>query len=88
MVELILFGLVVALSFGVIVSGVAAGLAWFAGLLFPKAYEPTLALVTAGFVPVGLLVWSIIGFAGSGCWHRSACHFYGPPLFRDDLDSG
>ena len=67
MVGLILFGLAIALGFGVIVSGVSAGLAWFAGLLFPKAYEPTIALVTAGFIPVGLLVWSIIGFAGSGC---------------------
>lgn len=67
MVELILFGLAIAAGFGVIVLGVSAALAWLANLMFSQAYEPTLALVTAGLVPVGLLLWSLIDFAGSDC---------------------
>lgn len=67
MVELILFGLAIAAGFGVIVLGASAALAWLSNRLFEEAYEPTLALVTAGLVPVGLLFWSIVDFAGSDC---------------------
>ncbi len=67
MVELILLGLAIAAAFGVVALGVSALLAWIANRLFPRAYEPTLALVAAGVLPVGLLVWSLIGFAGGDC---------------------
>lgn len=67
MVELILLGLAIAAAFGVVALGVSALLAWIANRLFPRADEPTLALVAAGVLPVGLLVWSFIGFAGGNC---------------------
>ena len=67
MVGLILLGLAIAAGFGVIVVRVSAALAWLSNRIFPKAYEPTLALVTAGLVPVGLLLWSLVDFAGGDC---------------------
>ena len=67
MVELILFGLAIAAGFGVIVLGVSAALAWMSNRLLPEAYEPTFALVTAGLVPAGLLLWSLVDFVGGDC---------------------
>lgn len=67
MVELILLGLFIAAGFGVIVLGGSAALAWLSNRLFPDAYEPTLALVTAGLAPVGLLLWSIADLVGGDC---------------------
>jgi hypothetical protein len=67
MVELILFALLIAAGFGVIVVGLSTALAWLSNRLFPEAYEQSLALVTAGLVPVGLLLWTIVDFAGSDC---------------------
>ena len=67
MVELILLGLFIASGSGVIVLGVSAALAWLSNRLFPRVYEPTLAVVAAGLVPVSLLLWSIVDFAGNDC---------------------
>lgn len=67
MVQLILFGLAIAAGFGVIVFGLSAALAWLANQMFPKGQEQTLALATAGIIPVGLLFWSLVSFVGSDC---------------------
>jgi hypothetical protein len=67
MVELIFVGCLLAFGFSVIVLAVSAGLAWPAHRLFRRAYEPTVAFVTAGFVPVSLLIWSLVGFVGEDC---------------------
>lgn len=67
MAELILFGLAIAAGFGVIVLGISAALAWLSNHMLPQVYEPTRALVTAGLVPIGLLLWSLVDFAGSDC---------------------
>lgn len=67
MVELILLGLAIASGFGVIFLGVSAALAWLANRLFPQAYKQFLALITAGIIPVSLLLWSLIGYVGSDC---------------------
>jgi hypothetical protein len=66
-VELILFGLGIAAGFGVMVFGLSAALAWLASRLFPNGTDQLLALVTAGAIPVGLLIWSLFSFVGSDC---------------------
>ena len=64
MVGLIILGLFVALAFGAIVAGVSALVAWLAHRTFPMAYEPDLAAWTSALLPVGLLAWTLIDFAG------------------------
>ena len=67
MVELILLGLLIAAGFSVIVVAVSVALAWGVNRLFPDAYEPSIAVLAAGLVPLGLLLWSIADFVGGDC---------------------
>ncbi len=69
---LIVSGLVAAIVVSGIVIGVSVAIGWLANRVLRDAYEPTLAFMTSGIVPVGLLGWSIVSFSVGDCCETGA----------------